>query len=386
MKKILITTFLLLFVCGIYAAYTIVGSKTVTDSAVAMHKEMKQYAGTIYVAGMGGHFAEAQIEVDPASPHPITVKELGRVEIGSKDTHPTHDPRIDDNDRTKLFWSTYKVDKKKEGRITHVGVSDLTTGNVLKDVTVDVPDRAKWIGALYCASAQTKDSYLPISMAQEAYIDVFNKKTLKLEHRVYLDSLGYKNNYFFFHGVNSPDMKTLAVTINMTQNWTTPESPANRLGKIDMLLLDLPELEKGNIKVITKNTITGSPEKTLTFRQTFTPDGKYLLQSGGDRFYLLKGDDMVLVDEEMMTSGENHDAVATTDSKYAILSLRSPIPAHEKAKGKQQTDGMLQLYDINAKKMIGEPVSVCYACHKDLDAETADSNAVLCGLDVNWKL
>jgi hypothetical protein len=386
MKKILVITSLLFLLCAGYITYTMVGSGTLADTASAMHETLQHYNGTIYVAGMGGHFAQAVIEVDPASPNPIIVKELDRVEIGTQKTHPTHDPRIDLNDSTKMYWSTYKIDKEIKGkRIAHVGVSDLTTGDVIKDVKVELPERAKWINALYCASAQTKDSYLPISMANEAYIDVFNKKTFKLEHRVYLDNLGYKNNYFFFHGVNSPDMKVLALTINKTQNWVKPDTPAPRLGQIDMLLLDLPELEKGKVKVISKNTITGSPEKTLTFRQTFTPDGKYLLQSGGDRFYLLKGDDMGLLDEEMMTKGENHDAVATPDSKYAILSLRSQISSAKYPEGKQQTDGMLQLYDINAKSTIGEPVSVCYACHKDLGGELEGGNAVLCGLDINWK-
>jgi hypothetical protein len=44
---------------------------------------------------------------------------------------------------------------------------------------------------------------------------------------------------------------------------------------------------------------------------------------------------------------------------------------------------MLQLYDIEAKKMIGKPASTCIACHQDADVV---GNATLCGADVNWNL
>lgn len=376
MKKFLIIAVCILMVFAVYLASTMVNSKTST--AIAKYSDTNSYRGTIYIAGMGGHFAAAEVKISPSKAIPIKVKSLDTVEIGDKDTHPTHDPRVDANDRTKMFWSTYKIDKKAKGRIAHVGVSDLKTGDVIKDVSIELPERAKWTGALYCGSGQTKDSFMPITMSNESFIDVFDKKSFKLKSRVYLDHLGYKDNYFFFHGTNSPNMKTFALTINMTKPWASANEPAPRLGKIDMLLLDLPSLEKGEVKVVAKNTITGSPEKTLTFRQTFTPDGKYLLQSGGDRFYLLKGDDMTLVDEEMMIDSETHDAVPTPDGKYAILTLRKKIEAPD---GKSVRDGMIQLYDIEAKQLIGKPVSTCYACHKDAEVF---GNATLCGADVNW--
>jgi len=378
MKKVLIISVFILLAVGVYLANTVVDSKAPT--AIAKLNDSSVYSGTIYVAGMGGHFSAAEITIDPSKATPLEVKSLDKIDIGSKDTHPTHDPRIDVADRTKMFWSTYKADKEAKGRVFHVGVTDLKTGSVIKDKALEIPERAEWIGALYCGSGQTKDSFMPITMSNESFIDVFNKKDLELKARVYLDNLGYKNNYFFFHGTNSPDLKNLALTINMTEPWSQPNTPAARIGKIDMLLLDLAELEKGDVKIIAKNTITGSPEKTLTFRQSFTNDGRYLLQSGGDRFYLLKGDDMTLVDEEMMTEGENHDAVPTPDGKYAILTLRTKVKTDD---GKTITDGMLQLYDIEAKAMIGKPVSTCVACHKDADVI---GNATLCGADVNWKL
>jgi hypothetical protein len=381
MKKILIVAACLMLVFAFYLTQTTIDKDTPVASAI--HKEMKTYSGTIYVAGMGGHFAAAQVEIDPASPKPITVKKLDRIVIGNSHTHPTHDARIDVNDNTKMYWSTYKIDQEKglENRIAHVGVSDLKTGKVLMDKEVKLDDKAAWTGALYCGSGQTKDSFIPLTMTNEAYIDVFNKKDLSLKHRIFLEKEGYKNNYFFFHGTNSPDMKTFAITINKTQQWAKADAPAARVGQIDMLLVDLPALEQGNVKVLAKNTITGSPTGTFTFRQYFTPDGKYLLQSGADRFYLLDGNNMQLLDEEMMANGENHDAIGTPDSKYAVLTLRTDVPSAAEPEGKMLKDGMLQLYDINAKRVIGEPTSVCFACHKTMGIP---GNAVLCGLDANW--
>jgi hypothetical protein len=378
MKKILFVSIVILLTFGLYLANTVVDSKAPT--AIAKLNDMSVYTGTIYVAGMGGHFSAVEVRIDPSKAAPLEVKSLDRIDIGSKDTHPTHDPRIDVNDRSKMFWSTYKADKEAKGRVFHVGVSDLKTGDVIKDKALEIPERAEWIGALYCGSAQTKDSFMPITMSNESFIDVFDKKSLDLKARVYLDNLGYKDNYFFFHGTNSPGLQKLVMTINKTAPWTKPNTPAARLGEIDMLLLDLAALEKGDVKVLAKNTITGSPKKTLTFRQSFTNDGRYILQSGGDRFYLLKGDDLSLVDEEMMIDGENHDALPTPDGKYAVLTIRKKIKTDD---GKTITDGMLQLYDIQAKTMIGKPVSTCVACHEDADVI---GNATLCGADVNWNL
>jgi hypothetical protein len=381
MKKALIVGISLLVVFAVYLSYSSV--ETTAPVAEAKHKETTVYSGTVYVAGMGGHFTVADVEIDPAdAANPIKVKSLDRLVIGNKNTHPTHDARIDVNDRTKMYWSTYKIDKEAGKKTVHVGLSDLKTGKVLMDKAYQLDDRAKWTGALYCGSGQTEKSFLPVTMTGESYIDVFDKKNLKLKHRVFLDDLGYKDNYFFFHGTNSPDMKTFAVTINKTQKWAKPDAPAKRIGQIDMMLLDLPALEKGKVKVLKKNTITGSPDKTLTFRQYFTPDGKYLLQSGADRFYLLDGNTMALLDEELLTAGENHDAIGTPDSKYAVLTLRTKIATTEQPEGKMMTDGTLQLYDIENKMVIGQPVSVCYGCHGKIGIP---GNAVLCGLDANWK-
>ena len=381
MRKALAIAVCVLLVFAVYLSYTTVDKNT--PAAVAKHMETTVYTGTVYVAGMGGHFSAAKISVDPADvANPIKVLGLDRIVIGNKKTHPTHDPRIDTNDRTKMYWSTYKIDESAGPRDAHVGISDLKSGKKLLDDAVKLDDRAKWTGALYCASGQTKTSYIPVTMTGESYIDVRSKKDLSLEKRVFLNDLGYKNNYLFFHGTNSPDMKQFAIAINKTTEWPDDMNPGKPTGEVDMLVLDLPALEKGKVKVVAKNKVTGAPGKTLTFRQTYTPDGKYLLQSGADRFYLLNGKDMSLVDEELMENGENHDAISTPDGKYAILTLRAKVSNPvEQGEAAQVTDGQLQLYDIQEKMVVGNPASVCLGCHTNIGL---GGNAVLCGADVNW--
>lgn len=333
----------------------------------------KTYSGILYIAGMGGHFAKADVTIDPNdSENPIKINgDLSRVVIGKKETHPTHDPRIDVNDRNAMFWSTYKTDP--DGKV-HVGKSDLKSRKVIKDVAVPIDARSKGPMPIYCASGQTKTSYIPVTMATEAYIDVFDKSDLKHKHRVFLNELGYTpGTYKFFHGTNTPDMKGFIVAINLVKE-------GKGVGKIDLIMLDLPSLENGKVKVLAKNTITGDPAKTIIFRESFTSDGKLLLQAAGDRMYLIDAKTLKPLDEEMVT-GDNHDVMPTPDGKYAILTLRQAIDVKDK-EGKNITDGTIQLYDMGAKKLVGKSVSVCYSCH---ETEDVKGSAVLCGLDGNWK-
>jgi hypothetical protein len=379
MKKLVVVTLCLLFAFGAYLSVSTVDN-TVSEATAGT----STYSGTIYIAGMGGHFAKAGIVIDPSNTEsPITVKSLDRIVIGSKSTHPVHDPRIDINDRTKMFFSTYKPDKSAGGG-AHIGIVDLKTGKVLLDKVVKIDKRAEWKGALYCASAQTKNSYMPMTMTNEGYIDVFSKKNLKLKKRVFLDSLGFQDNHFFYHGTNSPDLTKMFLSVNMTQKWAKRTAPAARKGVIENLLLDMKSLEKGKLKILAKNVATGDPKKTLTFRQSFTPDGKYIAQSAADRFYLLDGETLEVIDEEIMELGENHDALTTPDGKYAVLTIRNKIKVSLGAEDSGSTikDGSLLLYDINAKQVVGGLTSVCYSCHKEMGLT---HNSVLCGADVNWK-
>ena len=339
------------------------------------------YSGTLYVAGMGGHFAVADVTIDPASDSPIKVNNLDMLDIGGK-THPTHDARIDVNDRNTMFWSTYKLDTWKEkgakGGKLHVGKSDLKTGNVIKDVAIDTPKRATWLGANYCASGQSEKYFIPISMANEGYLDIIDKATLELKHRVHFDELGIKaGETTFAHGINTPDMKKFLLTLNLT-----PKGHTKWSGNTRLIMLDMAALLDGKLKKLAEADITGKAKDatggTITFRQYFTDDGKLLFQSGADRGYMIDATTLKVLDEITPLPGENHDIIPTPDGKYAVMTLR------EKAKdfaGKDSVDGTLLLYDIAAKKTIGKTTSVCFACHIDEGV----GKAILCGLDANWK-
>lgn len=359
-----------------YLGFSIVGSKTPIAAAAK-----KTYSSTLYVAGMGGHFAKADVTIDPNdTDNPIKVNNLDRVVIGDKTTHPTHDPRVDVNDRNTMFWTTYVLDPKGKA---HVGKSDLKTGNVIKDVALDPDKRSPGTKPpLYCASGQSRKYFMPVFMGNEGYVDIFDKATLGHKHRVFISDLGYKSGtYVFLHGTNSNDMKKFLLTVTMKGE----DGKAN--GKVDFILVDMASLEKGKFKELARNTLTGEPGKTITFRQYFSPDDKYVFQSAADRFWLLDGSTLKLVDEKMSAGGQNHDAMPTPDGKYAVLTLRTNTEgcdANGKAiPGKMITDGTLQLYDVDAKRIVGKTASVCLGCHKGM--ALGDKSAVLCGVDGNWK-
>ncbi len=377
MKKILSALAIMAIITGGYLAFTTIDTNTPLAVAAS-----KTYDATLYVAGMGGHFAVADVTVDPNdSTNPIKINELDMLDIGGK-THPTHDGRIDTNDSNIMYWSTYKLDTWKDkgaknGKL-HVGKVNLQTGEVITDIAIAPDKRANWIGANYCGSGQSKNSYIPISMANEGYLDVFDKKTMQLKHRVHFDDLGIKaGEITFAHGINTPDMKKFLLTVNLT-----PTGFTKWTGNTKLIMLDLEALENGKIKKLSEATITGKPKDssggTITFRQFFSQDGKYLFQSGADRGYLIDAKSLKVLDEITSLPGENHDIIPTPDSKYAIMTLR------EKAKdftGKDSVDGTLLLYDVEARKTIGKSVSVCFSCHK----QEGIGKAVLCGIEGNWK-
>jgi hypothetical protein len=361
-----------------YLAVGAMGKSTPVANAAA---KTANYSGTVYVAGDGGHYAIADITIDPASANPIVLsKSLDRLVVSAQ---AIHDVRIDNKDRTKGYFSTYQLDDKiAGGKSFHRGTIDFKTNKVTSDNAVELDPRAPWAGAVFCASGQTDKEYLPVSMTQEAYIDVVNKSDMSLKHRVFLDKQGFKDNYLFLHGTNSPDMKTFVVAVNGSDKWDATQPFHYLNGKVDMLLLDLPELAKGNVKVLARNSVNGEKYHTITFRQYFTPDGKKILQAAGDRLYVFNAKTLKLEATQMMTDAENHDAMPTPDGKYAVLTLRATVRDPANAEAKIQ-DGQLALYDIAAKKIVGKATSVCNACHKtQLGKEV---NAPLCGMDGNLK-
>lgn len=367
-----------------YLAFTTVAPTASVSTAVAAGQT---YSATVYVAGHGGHFAKAEVTIDPSNAaEPVKITNLDKVDIGTSKSHATHDARIDSNDPNVLFWSTYIPDADKK---MHVGKSDLKTGKVIQDVTL-TPDAARAPGEkapLYCASGQSKKFYMPVFMGSEGYVDVFDKKDLSLKHRVFISDIGYeKGTYKFTHGTNSPDMKTFIFTMNQVKD-------GKMTGDVDFVLVDLKKLEKGKMKVITKNTLKGDPNKTITFREYFTTDGKYIMQSAGDRLWVLDAKTLKLVDEKMMPEGHQlHDAMPTPDGKFALMTVRNVTEGcdvegkgikDEKGEMKTITDGVLMVYDAGAKTVNDKTASTCFACHKGMGL--GDKNAVLCGLDANYK-
>lgn len=378
MKKVLFVFLMLSLVTGGYLAYTTIDSRTPVVAAA------KAYNATVYVAGHGGHFAKADVTIDPNNAdNPIKVNNLDMVNIGTTVTHKTHDARIDSEDSNTLFWSTYALDDKGK---QHVGKSDLKTGKVIKDVAMDPDPRAPGkTGPLYCASGQSKKYYMPIFMGTEGYVDVLDKGTLEKKHRVFISDMGYKaGTYQFVHGVNSNDMKKFLISVVMKGE----DGKMN--GKQDLILVDLPALEKGEWKVLAKTTLTGEPSKTITFRQYFSKDDKLIYQAAGDRMWVVDAATLKMVDEKMTKPGfgENHDVMPSPDGKYALLTLRNADaigcdPEGKPTPDKKITDGALQLYDSTAKKLVGKQVSVCFDCHKNVGK--GDKTAILCGLDANYK-
>lgn len=363
------------------------------------------YAATFYVAAMGGHFAVADVTIDPTAANPIHLNKLTKIDIDDAETHPTHDARIDVNNPDHMFWSTYHVDKAINK--THVGVSDLKTGEVLKDVEVETPTQASITNHMYCASGQTADYYMPISMANKGYISIFKKSDflqkadVKPVQTVFLEGTDadIHKPYVFYHGINSPDMKKFYMSINEAD-----KDQGTPIGKMHMVMLDMNDLVKGKVTVLKKGVAPGAAGKTYSFRQYFSPDGKLIANSGGDRMYLVDANTLEVLDNQMMLPlEENHDGIFTPDSKYVIATSRTKTlvggnyekisrtasecatektPAKELGEDDYFMDGQLKLYDVAAKKFIGTPTSVCLACHNE---EGVGQHAVLCGIDANWK-
>ena len=343
----------------------------------------KAYTATFYVAGMGGHFAQAEAVIDPSSSQPIKVTKLTKIDIGGGADHPTHDARVDANDRNTLFWSTYKIDKEANG--THVGKTDLRTGKVIQDMVVDVPEGLTNNKSMYCASGQSKTSFIPVSMTSKSYIDIFNKSDLKRTQRIFLEGTeaDWGVPYKFYHGNTNNAMDRLLIITNVAET-----DHGKTSGQMKLVELDLNKLEKGEVKVLNKGTLAGLPN-SITFRAYYSPDDTMIASSGGSVMFLVDAKTLEPIDVEPMANlEENHDAIFTPDGKYIIATSRTKSPSPDcvdpakPKEGEFTMDGQLKLYDVAAKKFVGEPTSVCLSCH---NKEGVEEHAVLCGLDANFK-
>ena len=86
-----------------YLSFSTVDSKAPVAVAAG-----KTYSGTVYVAGMGGHFAKADVTIDPSNANePVKINSLDRVVIGDKKLTRPMTPASTSNDPNIMFWSTY---------------------------------------------------------------------------------------------------------------------------------------------------------------------------------------------------------------------------------------------------------------------------------------
>ncbi|HIJ89924.1 MAG: hypothetical protein OEV89_04085 [Desulfobulbaceae bacterium] len=351
------------------------------------------YAGTAYIAGMGGHFAKAVFKIDPKAENPITLDSLDKVDIGDGKTHPFHDARIDYKDRNTIYWSTYKPDHSAND-VYHYGKTDLKTEKVLVDKTFPVPAKVLNTKAGYCASAQTKDYFMPISMNKPGYISIIDKKSMEMKHNIFFDGTeaDVKGGVKYTHGINSPDMKEVLITMNESNSAPDNKELGDVIGKMHMFVLDSKALEQGKVKVLRKGVADGNFKSTVSFRQYYSPDGKYIANATGDLLFLIDAKTLkTLASVTMANLEETHDAIFTPDSKYVIITTRTKTilpsctdPA-KPADGEWRMDGQVRLFDVAAKKLVGKPTSTCLKCHDEqLGTDESAPHAILCGLDVNW--
>jgi hypothetical protein len=381
---------------GAFQNATAMGKKPAAEAPAAQKPAAPtKYSATFYVAGMGGHFAVAETLIDPASENPITITELTKIDIGDGNSHPTHDTRIDDKDRNTMYWSTYKPDAAAENSY-HYGKSDLKTGDVLSDKTFAIPAGNLSTKAGFCASAQTADYFMPISMNKPGYIAVINKKDMKLEHTIFLEGTDadIKTGYKYFHGINSPDMSEVLITINESNSPQDNPELGDTIGKMHMFALDAKELEKGKVKVLRKGIADGNIKETVSFRQYYSPDGKYIANATGDILFLVDAKTLKVLDSETLADGTEqlHDAIFTPDGKYVVATSRTKNVFEDCATPKNpgpkefRMDGHLKLYDVEARKFIGTSASACLKCHdEEIGTDPEAPHAILCGIEANWK-
>jgi hypothetical protein len=351
------------------------------------------YEGTVYIAGHGAHFAKVDLVIDPSDTvNPIATltpwSNLDRIQVAPTGAPATdywlHDARIDGD---TLYWSTYFEDQYG---YLHYGTLDLTTDLVLSNNSI-APDCRSTSGtstSFYCASGQTDTHYMPITMTNEGYITVIPKATVLGTNlltdapelcpppNVFLNDIVGDLNYFFIHGSTSTDNSKFLVSFN--DNDTTGNSKLYMLNAATVVA-GSPALD-ATVTTNTK-TITGDGSgplgATITFRSNWTQDDSKIMLSGADRFYVINADTLAVengTDGDNTIAGQNHDALPTTDGKYALLTLRTKPYAGANA---GNMDGEIQLYDVVNGAPVGNAVSVCNSCH----GATDERNAILCGLD-----
>ncbi|MBE0446725.1 MAG: hypothetical protein IBX64_01195 [Actinobacteria bacterium] len=341
--------------------------------------------GTVYLPGMGGHIAVANVEIDPSnSDEPIKiVGKLDKIHLGNKEEWATHDVRVDKEDNNVAYSSSYVKDSNGKIRVAKIDLANL---EMTQEELLDVHERLIE-QPMYCASGQSKDMFLPVMMGYEGWIDVVNKESLELKHRVFFDDDQITKDYIFAHGVHTPDMKHFLLSLNETSKNLAKKAPPRGNPNFLLYLLDMDELTQGKIKIVKSSSVEADPNSSIAFRQHFTTDGKYLLQSGRDRALVIDADTLETVrkidlPKEFDTQYECHDVIATADNKYAVLAVRVPLMVE--GVNDPIMDGKIFLVDIEKGTLIGNGTSVCRGCHDEYPS-LKTKTSVLCGIDAVWE-
>lgn len=371
-------------------------------------KEDGTYEGTVYVAGHGGHISKIALTINPTNETTPIVVSLNKLTISNvkfkegDSQYKLHDVRLAGE---TLYWSTYNTDANGQVHYGKINVA----GTGLADVAYNVDERAVKPGAglnmmpIYCASGQTADYFMPITMTSEAYITVIPKEDITGQAtpppsvyrtqiteatNVFIDALMPDNNYTYMHGSTSPDGSKFLVYVN-------DRNDGQAFGALnftsDFYMLDTNSVVAGQPALAdtttNKASVTGDgsgPQAaTISFRSSWTPDGSKVLVSAADRVYVLDSDTLAVLNGNTpgnqgdttvggANNGQIHDMLSSGDGKYALLAARTT------PYGDTKKDGEIQLYDVVNGQPIGEPVSVCNACH--VNQLGAANSAVLCGI------
>ncbi|MBU0484639.1 MAG: hypothetical protein KKB30_09015 [Proteobacteria bacterium] len=366
------------------AYITVIPKSTVTTSG--SNVAAAKYSGTVYVAGHGAHMAKVTVNIDTASATPVTVS-TSKINVASPGNtdYKLHDVRKDGD---ILYWSTYGIGA--DGNL-HYGTIDLANNNAVTDNTIapavrgGVTSIAAGTMPYYCASGLSATAHMPISMSNEGYVTVIPKDG-SATSQVYMESslgaggTGGANipaSYFYFHGSTSPDQSKFFMSVN---DAGTPGNSNLMMFNTDSIEAGTPELNTSvsNNQATVTGDGTGAYGATITFRSNWAPGAKKIMLSGADRFYVINADTLAVENGtagDNTVGGQNHDALSTSDSRFALLTLRTkPYEAADASNTNQ--DGAVQLYDVINGTPIGEPVSICNQCHNDNTIE-----AVLCGID-----
>ena len=109
-----------------------------------------------------------------------------------------------------------------------------------------IPDKVLNTKAGFCASAQTRDYLMPISMNKPGYITVISKKDMQVKHNVFFEGTeaDIKTGYKFIHGTNSPDMKEILITLNESNVGQDNKDLGDTVGKLHISWLMPPPLSR----------------------------------------------------------------------------------------------------------------------------------------------